>query len=322
MLVPLLVLAGVTPLFWLGRYYFRGDTQIAYVGWWYHLGERVREGHFPLMEPLAWEAGNYVAEGQWGLFSPLTIVIALLSTVVPDIVVFVTVLKVGLIVMGGIGTYLVARSYGAREPFAVVAGLAVGLSSQSVFIDWPSWVNGQIGAALLPWAWWFTRRAMAGRNPAGALVLCYLVVSVGYVFCAIYLAVILLGCLVDAALSRSRREQLTVLALCIFSGLVTVAVYLPGVLTAPVTVRGSWAIAWEGRLTMDLADFFVSMLPTPRRHYLLWLLPVVLWLDLGRLRRSSRDLAGACVATVVFTLWVSVRAPSGRCGGPCARCRP
>jgi hypothetical protein len=303
-LVPLLVLAGVTPLFWLGRYYFRGDTQIAYVGWWYHLGERVREGHLPLMEPLAWEAGNYVAEGQWGLFSPLTIVIALLSTVVPDIVVFVTVLKVGLIVMGGIGTYLVARSYGAREPFAVVAGLAVGLSSQSVFIDWPSWVNGQIGAALLPWAWWFTRRAMAGRNPAGALVLCYLVVSVGYVFCAIYLAVILLGCLVDAALSRSRREQLTVLALCMFSGLVTVAVYLPGVLTAPVTGRSSWAVAWEGRLTMDLADFFVSMLPTPRRHYLLWLLPVVLWLDLGRLRRSWRDLVGACVATVVITLWV------------------
>ena len=300
----MLVVAGVTPLLWVGRYYFRGDTQIAYLGWWYHLGERVREGHLPLMEPLAWEAGNYVAEGQWGLFSPLTILLGVLATIVPDVVVFVTVVKIGLIVLGGTGTYLVARSYGARAPFALVGGLVVGLSSQSVFIDWPSWVNGQMGTALLPWAWWFTRRAMAGRNPVGALVLCYLIVSVGYVFCAIYLAVILLGCLVDAALARSRRQLLTVLALGVFSGLVTAAVYLPGVLTAPVTRRDSLAIVWRGPLTMSVRDFFVSMLPTPRRRYLLWLLPVVLWLDLGRLRRSWRDLVGAGVATVVLTLWV------------------
>ena len=67
--------------------------------------------------------------------------------------------------------------------------------------------------------------------------MCYLVVSVGYVYCALYLAVVLLGCLVDAYLSRSRRQLLTVLGVGIFSGLVTVAVYLPGVLTAPVTGR-------------------------------------------------------------------------------------
>lgn len=302
--MSLLVVVGVTPLFWLGRFYFRGDTQIAYLGWWYHLGERVRDGQIPLMEPLAWEAGNYVAEGQWGLFSPLTILIGVLATIVPDLVVFVTVLKIGLIVLGGTGTYLVARSYGAREPFALVAGLVVGLSSQSVFVDWPSWVNGQMGAALLPWAWWFTRRAMAGRNPVGALVLCYLIVSVGYVFGALYLAVILLGCLVDAALSRSRRELLTVLALGTFSALVTLAVYLPGVLTAPVTGRDSWAVVGPGRLTTDLEGLFVSMLPTPTRTYLLWLLPVVVWMDLGRLRRSSRDLVGVCVAVIVLTLWV------------------
>ena len=190
------------------------------------------------------------------LFSPLTILIGVLATVVPDVVVFVTVLKIGLIVLGGIGTYLVARDYGAREPFAIVAGLVVGLSGHSVFIDWPSWVNGQMGAALLPWAWWFTRRAMAGRSPVGALILCYLVISVGYVYCAMWLAVILLGCLVDAALSRSRRELLTVLGLCDFSGLVSIAVYLPGVLTSPVTMRDSWAIVCRGRFTVGLQDFF------------------------------------------------------------------
>ena len=300
----LLTVVGATPLLWNGRYFFRGDTQIAYLGWWYHLGEAVREGHLPLMEPLAWEAGNYAAEGQWGLFSPLTILIGVLATVVPDVVVFVTVLKIGLIVLGGVGTYLVATSYGAREPFALVAGLVVGLSGQSVFQDWPSWVNGHMGAALLPWAWWFIRRAMAGRSPAGALILCYLVAAVGYVYCAMWLTVILLGCLVDAALSRSRPELFTVVGLLTFSGLVSVAVYLPGLLTSPVTMRDSWAVVGRGGFTVDLQSLFSSMLPTRKRSYLVWLLPAVLWIDLGRLRRSSRDLAGAAVATAVLLLWV------------------
>ncbi len=102
-----------------------------------------------------------------GPVQPLTILIGLLATVVPDVVVFVTVLKIGLIVVGGLGTALVVSSYGARQPFPMLAGLVVGLSGQSVFLEWPSWVNGQIGVTLLPWAWWFTRRAMAGRNPQG-----------------------------------------------------------------------------------------------------------------------------------------------------------
>ena len=303
-LVPLLLVVGVVPLPFIHRFYFRGDTQVAYTGWWYHLGQSVRAGHLPLMEPLHWEAGNYVAEGQWGLFSPLTILIGLLATITPNLVLFVTALKIGLIVLGGTGTYLLTRSYGARDGLAVVAGAVVGLCSQSVFLDWPSWVNGQIGVALLPWAWWFTRRAMAGRNPAPALALCYLVVSVGYVYCAIYLSVVLLACLVDAAMSRSRRELLTVLALGVFSGLVMLTVYLPGVLTAPVTVRGSLAVVWPGVFTRTPLDLLVSMVPTPRDFYLLWLLPVVVWFDLRRLRGSWRDLVGASVATLVLVLWV------------------
>ena len=303
-LVGSLLVAGLLPLVRVPRFYFRGDTQIAYLGWWHELGERVLAGELPLMDPLAWEAGNHVAEGQWGLFSPLTILVGVLATLVPDLVVFVTVLKLVLVVVGGTGTYVLTRDYGARVPFAVVGGLVVGLTAQSVFSDWPSWVNGHIGVALLPWAWWATRRAMAGRNPALALVLCYLIVSVGYVFCALYLAIVLLGCLVDASVARSRRSVLTVLGLGVVSGLVTVAVYLPGLLTAPVTARGSWEVVGAGRGTWDAQGFLVSMLPMPRRYYVAWLLPALLWLDWRRLRGSVRDLVGAGVSAVVLVVWV------------------
>ena len=45
-------------------------------------------------------------------------------------------------------------------------------------------------------------------------------------------------------------------------------------------------------------------MPTLRRDYLLWLLPALLWLDFGALRRTSKDLVGAAVATTVLALWV------------------
>ena len=63
------------------RYFWYGDTQAAYYGWWYHLGDLVRHGHWPpMVDPHAWRAGGLAAEGQWGGWSPLTVSIGLLAT--------------------------------------------------------------------------------------------------------------------------------------------------------------------------------------------------------------------------------------------------
>jgi hypothetical protein len=116
-----------------------------------------------------------------------------------------------------------------------VGGILVGLSGQSVIFDWPSWATGQMATALLPWAWWLTRRAMRGRNPLPALVACYLIVSIGYVYAALYLAVVILACLVDAGVARDRNALLRTLGVGAFSALIVVTVFLPGVRTAPST---------------------------------------------------------------------------------------
>ena len=53
------------------RYFWTGDTQAAYYGWWYHLGDLVRHGGWPpLVDPHAWRAGGLAVEGQWGGWSP------------------------------------------------------------------------------------------------------------------------------------------------------------------------------------------------------------------------------------------------------------
>ena len=76
----LTVVVALAALLPADHYYFwRGDTAAAYYGWWYHLGEMVRHGQWATIDPHAWRAGNLAAEGQWGLWSPLTIAIGCLK---------------------------------------------------------------------------------------------------------------------------------------------------------------------------------------------------------------------------------------------------
>src|SRR6478672_12696312 len=107
------------------RYFFKGDTPSAYLGWEYRLGEQLRAGHWPLVDLHAWASGNAVAEGQWALFSPLVAGIGLLATTAPDVLVFSTAVKLALLCVGVLGTFALARSYGAAAPLAFVAAVAV-----------------------------------------------------------------------------------------------------------------------------------------------------------------------------------------------------
>src|SRR3954453_20306485 len=59
------------------RHYFQGDTQNAYYGWFHHFGVALLHGEWPLLDPHTESAGNPLAEGQEGLYSPLSAAIAL-----------------------------------------------------------------------------------------------------------------------------------------------------------------------------------------------------------------------------------------------------
>ena len=133
---------------------------------------------------------------------------------------------------------------------------------------------------------------------------CYLVVTIGYVYAALYLAMVLVGCLVEALVARSRTGFLRALAIGVISGLVVVTVYLPGVLTAPVTIRSGWEIVGAGSLTFAAGDLVTAVLPNRQTGYLLWLLPMLLWVDVSRVRAVARELVGPAVVTGILLLWL------------------
>jgi hypothetical protein len=297
------------------RYFFHGDTQSAYLGWEFRLGEQLRAGRWPLVDLHAWASGNAVAEGQWALFNPLVAAIGLLATTAQNVLVLATATKVALACVGVLGTFALSRSYGAAAPAAFVAAVAAVFGGMTQYLDLGSWTAGLMIWALVPWVWRELRRTMFGAaNPVMLLVLVYLLVTVGYVYGTIMLVLVLGVSLVDARVRRDRAAGLRVVGAGAFGGLVACTVYLPGVLTAPVTIRGGDTFHLTGKFATDPLALLASPLPTDAvpgttMHllpyaFVAWFLPVLVLVDVGAVRRRWQPLAGLLLFTAVMLLVV------------------
>ena len=117
-------LAWLYPLLLDPRHYFQGDTQNAYYGWFHHLGDGVLHGRWPMLDAQAGSAGNPLAEGQEGLYSPLSWLIGMGAAVAPQVVVYATLVKLVIAAIAVTGCYLLARGYSVRPGLAAVAAVA------------------------------------------------------------------------------------------------------------------------------------------------------------------------------------------------------
>ncbi|GAA1946054.1 hypothetical protein [Microbacterium deminutum] len=305
----------VTPAF-----YFADDTQTGTAGQWWRLGGDLLSGQLPVLDPHAWTAGNYLAEGQWGLYNPVIWVIAICTRLSDDPVAAITTVKILALGAMCLGSYLLARSFDASRPWSAAAGVLVPLGGFTVYMDAPSWTTGLLNVAVLPWAWWALRRLVEqGRGPLPYLLTTSVLVTFGYIFGVIVLIVVLGESLIRAAVQRDRRRILTVLAAGGFAALLTVTVYLPGVLTAPVTIRNSSAIVNSGFLNADLTDVLAASTATVTASihswgteattaplmYVLWALPALTFF------RPSRQLQLRLIPLLIVgsVLLLTVTAP-------------
>jgi hypothetical protein len=314
-------LTWLYPLLLDPRHYFQGDTQNAYYGWFHHLGDAVVHGRWPMLDAQAASAGNPLAEGQEGLYSPLSWLIGIGATVAPQVVVYATLVKLVIAAVAATGCYLLARGYDVRPELAAVAAVAAQLGGFTLSADAPRWIAGQLVAALLPWAWWAARRTVAGANPWPLLVSSFLLVTTGYVFGTMYLGLVLVGLFLEALLTRNWSGVRRLVLLGAYVALLCVTVYLPGILTSPVTWRNVWDVDGPGFLEMDPLTLLltghpttvpstVSLLEEPGIGadqvpftYVAWFLPLVCWVVYSRLRREWRSLVSLVVPLVLATVW-------------------
>ena len=305
-------LAAIIPLLTNPRFYFYDDTQSGAFGIWFEIGEKLRSGEWPLFSSIAWGAGNYTAEGQWGLWNPLIMLIGIGASGTSSPLVFSTVLKIAFLCLLSVGTFLLSRQYGATRSWALVAGVAVPLTGFTVYMDAASWVTGLMVFSLLPLTWYGLKRIIEGRNPLTGLLSGYLLITIGYVHGTIMLVLVGLGLLFEVWRNRHLPGFIRLLTAGIILGLVALAVYLPGVLTAPVTARES-EISNTGFLTPDLTGFASSWIgsglpqvsgwwgsysPVPIL-YIAWFLPLVGLLNFQLVRTNLASLRGVLFFGIV-----------------------
>lgn len=306
-------LGSLIPLATNHRFYHYDDTQAGAFGIWFEIGTKLSAGEWPLFSDSAWGAGNYAAEGQWGIWNPLVLLIGWLASHSVNVVVFSSILKITLLCILAAGTFLLARSYKATPEWAAITGVAVTLTGFTVYIDAASWVTGLMVFSLLPLTWYALRRmAFSEGSPLVAVAPAYVLITIGYVHGTLMLAIVFVGLLLEAWLHGGRRSALRLLFAGLVCGLIATAVYLPGILTAPVTAR-SGGIANSGFLTPDLTGLFTAWVPgslpqvtgwwggfaTVPLLYVAWFLPALSIVDYSKVKAASRELTALWVVGVL-----------------------
>ena len=64
------VLAAI-PFLQNHTFYYVGDNPESFLPLWHHLGEQLRSGRWPTMDPGGWTGGNSAAEASYALWNPV-----------------------------------------------------------------------------------------------------------------------------------------------------------------------------------------------------------------------------------------------------------
>lgn len=319
-LVVVAVLAGASiPLFFDPGFYYVDDSQSGAFGQWYEIGRRVLDFDFSLINPQVWQSGNYLAEGAWGILSPVLWVVGIGAHLTGSALIFSTVIKMLCLLLGGLGVYALARNFGALRPWAALVAVAAPLAGFTLYMDAPSWANGLMAWSFLPLSWVLARRAvLQAKSPVLPILSSIALVGIGYAHATIFLAITLGALIFEAILTKHRPAIVRAFALATAAGSFAVIVHLPGLLTAPVTGRTS-GIMNTDLLTVNLSGLFASSIPvgTPSilffsgqfpyapLLYIAWFLPLLAFIDFGRLRallRTRRSIVVVLIAALIGVL--------------------
>ena len=303
------------------RHFFTDDTEAQYSPLWVMLGRHLREGHFPLLIPDQWMSGNYTME-EAGLFNPPQLLIDLIAPSVDNLAVYTTIVKLLFSVIAALGVYRVCLAYGGRVQWAAVAGIAFPLSGWFLFFDEASWMTSLTGTAWMVHAWASAVRYARGRGgPIPVFVFLYLAISVEYVFPAVESALMLVAVAVgEIVFQRAWRPvaRLTAVAAC--AGLVGLSTYLPSMLSATVSWRGTSQINNDPFLTVPWSESLNASLPAtapafdswwgyiqplPMTYIAWFLIPALAFVDWRRARDAWRELSAVALFAVIFLMWTA-----------------
>ncbi|WP_306359670.1 hypothetical protein [Nocardia sp. CC227C] len=303
------------------RHFYTDDTESQYTGLWVGLGRALRAGEFPVLWPEQWMSGNNTMDDA-GLFNPPQLLIDLLAPSFDNMALYATLVKLVFSIIAALGVYRICLVYGARPAWAAVAGVAFPLSGFFLFFDEASWMTALTGTAWLVHAWASAVRYTRGDSgPIPVFVFLYLTISTQYIFPAIE-AALMLGAVAAGELV-SRRAWWPVARLAAVSGcagLAGLVVFLPSMLSAKVTWRGSAQVVNDQFLTVPWSESLNASLPSTLPAFPSWwgyvqpmpvtyiawfLIPALAFVDWRAAREHWRDLVSAGLFALTMLLWAA-----------------
>ncbi|MEU7633652.1 hypothetical protein AB0C34_27355 [Nocardia sp. NPDC049220] len=303
------------------RHFYTDDTESQYTPLWVMLGRHLREGQLPALVPEHWMAGNYTIE-EAGLLNPPQLLIDLIAPSVDNLVLYVTVVKLIFAIILGLGVYRICLVYGAKASWAAVAGSAIPFTGWLLFFDEASWMTAFTGTAWMVHAWASGVRYARGRSgPIPAFVFLYLAISVQYIFPAVesglMIGAVALG---ELVYQKAWRPSLRLLTMAAFAALAGLATYLPSMLSAKVTWRGTAQINNDQFLTVPWSESLNASLPSTLPAFSSWwgyvqpmpvvyiawfLVPALAFVDWRKARDSARELSAPALFAVMALMWTA-----------------
>lgn len=303
------------------RHFYTDDTESQYVPLWVMLGNRLRNGDLPVMVPEHWMAGNYAIE-EAGLLNPPQLLIDLIAPSVDNLVLYATVVKLIFAIILGLGVYRICLAYGSRVQWAALAGVSISFTGWLLFFDEASWMTAFTGTAWMVHAWASGVRYSRGRGgPIPVFVYLYLAISVQYIFPAVE-AGLMIGAVAVGELiyQRAWRPSLKLLTVAGLAALAGAATYLPSMLSAKVTWRGTAQINNDQFLTVPWSESLNASLPSTLPAFTSWwgyvqplpvvyiawfLIPALAFIDWGKARAAWRELSGIALFAIAALMWTA-----------------
>ncbi|MGW4368256.1 hypothetical protein ACWEKT_21690 [Nocardia takedensis] len=303
------------------RHYFTDDTESQYTALWVGLGRSLREGVFPVMVPEQWMSGNNTMDDA-GLFNPPQLLIDLIAPSVDNVALYATLVKLIFAIIAATGVYRIGLAYGGSPAWSAVAGIAFPLSGFFLFFDQASWMTALTGTAWLVHAWASAVRYTRGRSgPIPVFVFLYLCISTQYIFPAVEAALMLLAVAVGELVYQRKWQpvlRLTLVSAC--AGLAGLLTFLPSMLSAKVTWRGTAQIINDQFLTVPWSESLNASLPSSLPAFTSWwgyvqpmpvtyiawfLIPALAFVDWGRARTAWREFVAVGLFSIMMLMWTA-----------------
>lgn len=286
-------LTAAVPLIGNPYFYFADDFQMFFLPVFQEIAQQLKAGQFPLMTDRTWFGGAILAEYQFAVFNPVSLILYVLIDSLDRLDHAAATYALFHISVLAAGIFTLCRGLHIGRPEAALAALAGSTSMWVIYWGAQTWICALVGIAWLPWALSFLLRARRDPRhiPSAALVTALALVS-GWPYTIVALAVIV-GAATAADLLLHRH----------FWSYVRVAVSLAFAfaLAAPALLPLWYYLGESTRLEVGLPNVFqadlgtlvAAGLPTfpdtwrvfsgrdrfvlsPPMHYASWFIPLVL----------------------------------------------